>query len=338
MARSVRESYDEGQAAGRLRVPLAAWRWAVGSGLVPPADAGPGQWSRAVLDAVDPEQVRAALRGPIGAGVAADRLTDALGAPLRCRPRVTAAAVGHLAAPVSWSASAGTASFPTFTRTRWLPSRAAGTCRPCSTGTSPSARTRPLGAWASEGSTSTRWSGWVGSPRVGSVEIDYKRQGGVTTVPLYSAEDVALLPVVRPTVDWRAVYAVPAGRRSPLAALEPAPVLERVLLAEVARMARVGRAAVVNWRRRHPDFPAPVAGTDVHPQFDRAAVVAWLLAHDKIEVPVAMPSASLVVVGAGGRTFRSSLMARGWTWPTMPKERTRCPAGLPMRTPTSWPP
>ncbi|MFE6848002.1 hypothetical protein [Streptomyces sp. NPDC057686] len=42
MARSVREQYGEGQAAGRLQVPLAAWRWAVGSGLVAPTDADPG--------------------------------------------------------------------------------------------------------------------------------------------------------------------------------------------------------------------------------------------------------------------------------------------------------
>ncbi|MEU9035338.1 hypothetical protein AB0D45_10590 [Streptomyces sp. NPDC048352] len=97
MGRTVRESYDENQAAGWLRVPLAAWRWAVGTGLVPPADAGPGVWPRAVVEAADPEQVRAALRGPTGAGVAADRLTQALGEPLRCQPRVTAAAVGHLA-------------------------------------------------------------------------------------------------------------------------------------------------------------------------------------------------------------------------------------------------
>lgn len=96
MVRSVRESYDEHQAAGRLRVPLAAWRWAVGSGQVPLADVGSGQWSRAVVEAADPEQLRAALRGPIGAGVAADRLTQALGEPLRCRPRVIAAAAGHL--------------------------------------------------------------------------------------------------------------------------------------------------------------------------------------------------------------------------------------------------
>ncbi|WP_327364307.1 hypothetical protein [Streptomyces sp. NBC_01296] len=97
MARSVRELYDKSQAAGRLRVPLAAWRWAAGSGLVPPADAGRRVWSRAVVEAADLEQVRAALRGPIGAGVAADRLTEALGVPLPIlRPRVTAAAVGHL--------------------------------------------------------------------------------------------------------------------------------------------------------------------------------------------------------------------------------------------------
>ncbi|MEU8435494.1 hypothetical protein AB0F18_21800, partial [Streptomyces sp. NPDC029216] len=71
MVRSVWEQYDENQAAGRLRVPVAAWRWAAGTGLVPPADAGPGLWSRAVVEAADPEQVRAALRGSVGAGWAA---------------------------------------------------------------------------------------------------------------------------------------------------------------------------------------------------------------------------------------------------------------------------
>ncbi|MEU4359663.1 hypothetical protein [Streptomyces virginiae] len=96
MVRSVREVFDEGQAAGRLRMPVAAWRWATGSGLVPGADVGPGRWWRAVVEA-DPEAVRAALRGPIGAGVAADRLTEALGAPLPIlRPRVTASGIGHL--------------------------------------------------------------------------------------------------------------------------------------------------------------------------------------------------------------------------------------------------
>lgn len=127
-------------------------------------------------------------------------------------------------------------------------------------------------------------------------------------MPLFSAEDVALLPAVRPLVDWRAVYATPAGRRSPLAALTPVvPGQDRVLLGEVGRMARVGRAAVANWRRRYADFPAPVGGTEVQPQFDRPVVVAWLLAHDKIGVPVAMPAASLVVTGPGRRTERFRL-------------------------------
>ncbi|MFE1345922.1 hypothetical protein [Streptomyces sp. NPDC058757] len=79
-----------------------------------------------------------------------------------------------------------------------------------------------------------------------------------------------------------------------------------VLLAEAARIAGVGRAAVVNWRRRHPDFPAPAGGTSVHPTFDRAAVVAWLLAHDKIAVPTTVPTATLQLrpTGAAPRRFQ----------------------------------
>lgn len=140
------------------------------------------------------------------------------------------------------------------------------------------------------------------------MDVDYKHHGGVTTVPLYDAQEIALLEVVRPSVDWRAVRTVTAGRRSPLADLPPAaPDGDRVFLAEVARIARVGRVAVVNWRRRHPDFPTPVAGTDVHPQFERRQVVAWLLAHDKIEVPTGPTIASLVLAGAHGAAHRFRL-------------------------------
>ncbi|MFD5421834.1 hypothetical protein ACFWJT_27885 [Streptomyces sp. NPDC127069] len=106
-----------------------------------------------------------------------------------------------------------------------------------------------------------------------TITSDYKSHGGWTTVPLYSGADLGLLPVLRPGVDWEALRTVAAGRRSPLAGLAPVtPGRDVVLLAEVARIARVGRAAVVNWRRRHADFPDPVSGTDVHPQFDRRAV------------------------------------------------------------------
>ncbi|MFI6630747.1 N-6 DNA methylase [Nonomuraea fuscirosea] len=55
-----------------------------------------------------------------------------------------------------------------------------------------------------------------------------------------------------------------------------------VTLAEIARIAGVGRAAVSNWRRRHPSFPAPVSGTDTSPQFSLVQVEEWLRKHDKL--------------------------------------------------------
>ncbi|MCX4808853.1 hypothetical protein OG594_46190 [Streptomyces sp. NBC_01214] len=106
-------------------------------------------------------------------------------------------------------------------------------------------------------------------------------------------------------MDWQAVATAPTGRRSPLAALTPlVPGEDRVLLAEVGRIAGVGRAAAANWRRRDVDFPAQVGGTETSPEFDRATVVAWLLAHGKIAVPTEAPSAALVVAGADGGTHR----------------------------------
>ncbi|MER6251951.1 hypothetical protein ABT224_11355 [Streptomyces sp. NPDC001584] len=309
MVRSVREAFDEGQAAGRLRVPVAAWRWATGSGLVPAADVGPGRWSRAVVEAADPEQVRAALRGPVGAGVAADRLTEALGVPLPIlRPGVTAAAVGHLVKAGLLVYLGGDTQFPdvhadqvaALARRRDLP---ALLDRHVPLG--PDQAAVRLGVRRSDFDQVVRL-GWLAP--VTTVDVDYKHHGGVTTIPLYDAQEIALLEVVRPSVDWRAVRTARAGRRSPLAGLDPvAAGDDRVLLAGVARIARVGRAAVACWRRRNADFPDPVAGTDVHPQFDRRAVVAWLLAHDKIGVPTGPTIAALVLAGAKGATHRFRL-------------------------------
>ena len=56
-----------------------------------------------------------------------------------------------------------------------------------------------------------------------------------------------------------------------------------VSLAEIARIAGVGRAAVSNWRRRHDTFPAPVGGSDTSPQFSLAEVEQWLRHHGKGE-------------------------------------------------------
>lgn len=45
---------------------------------------------------------------------------------------------------------------------------------------------------------------------------------------------------------------------------------------DVAELAGVNRPVVSNWRKRHADFPAAVAGTEAKPLFARDAVVAWL--------------------------------------------------------------
>ncbi|MCZ7374906.1 N-6 DNA methylase [Micromonospora sp. WMMC250] len=55
-----------------------------------------------------------------------------------------------------------------------------------------------------------------------------------------------------------------------------------ITAAEIARLAGVGRAAVSNWRKRHPDFPAPVGGTTASPEFDLIQVEQWLRAQGKL--------------------------------------------------------
>ncbi|MFE0651298.1 N-6 DNA methylase [Streptomyces sp. NPDC059534] len=57
--------------------------------------------------------------------------------------------------------------------------------------------------------------------------------------------------------------------------------------AGIARLAGVGRAAVSNWRRRHPDFPKPVGGTETSPSFALSDVEQWLRDQGKLaEVPL----------------------------------------------------
>ena len=51
---------------------------------------------------------------------------------------------------------------------------------------------------------------------------------------------------------------------------------------DIARLAGVRRAAVSNWRRRHPDFPRPVGGTPNSPAFALSEVRDWLRAQGKL--------------------------------------------------------
>ncbi|MEV6490806.1 N-6 DNA methylase, partial [Actinoplanes sp. NPDC051633] len=58
-------------------------------------------------------------------------------------------------------------------------------------------------------------------------------------------------------------------------------VNNEVTAADIARIAGVGRAAVSNWRRRHPDFPSPVGGPATSPTFAWPEVESWLTANGR---------------------------------------------------------
>ncbi|PWW62809.1 N-6 DNA methylase [Actinokineospora spheciospongiae] len=55
-----------------------------------------------------------------------------------------------------------------------------------------------------------------------------------------------------------------------------------VTAAEIARLANVGRAAVGNWRKRHPDFPEPVLNAGGSPVFPLTEVRRWLREQGKL--------------------------------------------------------
>ncbi|MER6916001.1 N-6 DNA methylase [Streptomyces sp. NPDC000594] len=55
-----------------------------------------------------------------------------------------------------------------------------------------------------------------------------------------------------------------------------------VTLAEIARLAGVGRAAVSNWRRRHDTFPPRIGGTDTSPHFSLTEIEKWLRENRKL--------------------------------------------------------
>jgi hypothetical protein len=48
-------------------------------------------------------------------------------------------------------------------------------------------------------------------------------------------------------------------------------------MTEIADLAQVKRPVVTTWRRRYPDFPAPVGGDAISPLFDSRQVADWLI-------------------------------------------------------------
>lgn len=48
-------------------------------------------------------------------------------------------------------------------------------------------------------------------------------------------------------------------------------------MSDIAALAGVQRPVVTTWRRRHPDFPAPISGEGIQAMFDARAVCDWLV-------------------------------------------------------------
>ena len=61
-----------------------------------------------------------------------------------------------------------------------------------------------------------------------------------------------------------------------------APSAATVTASGIAQLAKVGRAAVSNWRRRYADFPTPVGGTPTSPTFDATEIEQWLRRHGRL--------------------------------------------------------
>ncbi|SNR52811.1 N-6 DNA Methylase [Haloechinothrix alba] len=82
-----------------------------------------------------------------------------------------------------------------------------------------------------------------------------------------------------------------------------------VSAAEVARLADVGRAAVSNWRRRHPDFPQPVDSSEANPRFKRGEVEQWLREQGKLSAPDPVEAVWRALEAGRGDAEMSQLVA-----------------------------
>ncbi|MFF4534137.1 hypothetical protein ACFY1P_33310 [Streptomyces sp. NPDC001407] len=222
-----RTEYDEGQAAGRLRVPITAFRWARHTGLVPVPDADSYRWSRAAVEAMDAGAIRAALpQEPMPGGVAADRIAEALGTPNVPgeKANVTSFVVRRLVARGLLTDLSGNPE-----GTLHHPGQVAEVCARKDLAGFVAANT-PLGPDQAAVRLGVRrvdfdWMvrlDWIRHTETIEVRFGTSRAGAVD-VPLYRTAAVDALPAAHPEVDWKQLRTVEKGRRSPLAALAKQP-------------------------------------------------------------------------------------------------------------------
>ncbi|MFF2927134.1 hypothetical protein ACFVTP_32815 [Streptomyces celluloflavus] len=218
-----RTEYDESQAAGRLRVPIAAFRWARHAGLVPAPDASSYQWSRAAVEAMGADAIRASLpHEPISAAAAADRIAQALGTPNVPDepPVVSAFAVRRLIA-------CGLLTDLTANPEAVLinPDQVTAVCGIEGLAQRLAAEA-PLGPDQAAARLGVRRVDfdymrdllWVRPAERREVRFGTSRAGAVM-VPMFTTASVDALPGSHPEVDWEQLRNIGKGRRSPLAAL-----------------------------------------------------------------------------------------------------------------------
>lgn len=92
----------------------------------------------------------------------------------------------------------------------------------------------------------------------------------------------------------------------------PDPRLPRPLMSmrDVAELADVRRPVITMWRRRHADFPGPVAGSATRPLFDPRSIANWLISTGRADRERIEPDLSLyTLAGLGGRIPPDDLIA-----------------------------
>lgn len=83
-------------------------------------------------------------------------------------------------------------------------------------------------------------------------------------------------------------------------------------VAEIAHAAGVGNAAVINWGKRHPDFPRPLMVMAAGPVWVWAGVAEWLTIHD---MPKEAPTPAIVSADDQRRNARlAEITGRPFGW------------------------